>query len=59
MSVAIAAIAVFPVLTALLIGLSKAENVLSGMVMPRSTPAELPAPAASPAAVPVKDPTVG
>lgn len=48
MSVVIAAIAVFPVLTLLMIGLAKAENVLSGLVTPRSTPAELPTPAVAP-----------
>ena len=51
MSVVIAAIAVFPVLTLLIIGLAKAENVL----MPRSAPAELPGPAP---AVPGPDTTV-
>ncbi|GLY13970.1 hypothetical protein LWF15_02845 [Kineosporia rhizophila] len=51
MSVVIAAIAVFPVLTLLIIGLAKAENGL----MPRSTPAELPGPATS---VPAPDSTV-
>jgi len=52
MSVVVAAIAVFPVLTLLMIGLAKAENVLSGPVAPsltRSTPADLAAPAAAPA----------
>lgn len=50
MSIVVAAIAVFPVLTVLMIGLAKAENVLSGTAasgLPRSTPAELPAPASA------------
>ncbi|GAB6899902.1 hypothetical protein [Kineosporia succinea] len=45
MSVVVAAIAVFPVLTLLLIGLAKTENGLARPVKPRITPADLPVPA--------------
>ncbi|MBT0771394.1 hypothetical protein KIH74_20825 [Kineosporia sp. J2-2] len=46
MSVVVAAIAVFPVLTVLMIALSRAENLVSSLMITRSpATAEIPTPA--------------
>jgi hypothetical protein len=51
MSLVVAAIAVFPFLAVLMVGLAKTENVLFTVALPGSTPAEPP----TTAPIPVQD----